>query len=496
MLLPESDITAWKEEMRGRDASRKTAQQEAMKTQFSKPVTWRDVKQKDLEYHPILQKFARDEKENTEKVKEAHSWQRRADSQKKYTEQYLVDYNIINLEKDASLGKKTEIEKTYSRLMPSAQVDYNIITNNKLDDFYFQNARLNVDVKKKLEKKTNTNGIRDYNIISNKYVTDHDTKAEFDGNRVRNELSDKYNKTHNYNLLLGEFYDKNKEELYQEQRLKDQQDHGKSKLERLPPTIKNRETIIFDPTREVPEAIKILDQKKKDAMKKYEVRYQVENQLRERDFDTQDKVEQMKLARINDKKFTEHLDKGFDILTLNEYDKNNLQYTAKPVPSKWEKLRLTSNAPMQAQARTIERPALTTQEFRQDLRQATQGLVSPAARAQTNYNVDTSGKVSNLLGWSQGRSASMVNSEVVGVTRTEDNFGKTKSFQSAQQRSQEPVYNLADKYNQYCVPPKRVVDDFNTRTLPQIKVADNSLKFGLTKTGGFKRLDINDLKTN
>jgi len=62
MLLPESDIAAWKEELRGRDAQRKTAQQEAMKTQFSKPVTWRDVKQKEQEYHPILQKFARDEK--------------------------------------------------------------------------------------------------------------------------------------------------------------------------------------------------------------------------------------------------------------------------------------------------------------------------------------------------------------------------------------------------------------------------------------------------
>ena len=62
MLLPESDIAAWREELRGRDAHKKTAQQEAMNTQFNKPVTWRDVKQKDLDYHPILQKFARDEK--------------------------------------------------------------------------------------------------------------------------------------------------------------------------------------------------------------------------------------------------------------------------------------------------------------------------------------------------------------------------------------------------------------------------------------------------
>ena len=66
-------------------------------------------------------------------------------------------------------------------------------------------------------------------------------------------------------------------------------------------------------------------------------------------------------------------------------------------------------------------------------------------------------------------------------------FNKMKEFKTGYQRAQEPVYNLADKYNQYCVPPKRVVDDFNTRTLPQIRVADSSLKFSITKTGGFNR---------
>ncbi len=79
------------------------------------------------------------------------------------------------------------------------------------------------------------------------------------------------------------------------QRVKDQQDHAKKAIERLPPAIRNRftlknrismnkflfrETIIFDPTKEVPEAIKVLDQKKMDRMKKYELRYQVEKQLR------------------------------------------------------------------------------------------------------------------------------------------------------------------------------------------------------------------------
>lgn len=79
-------------------------------------------------------------------------------------------------------------------------------------------------------------------------------------------------------------------------------------------------------------------------MKKYELRYQIEQNLKERDLTLQDKTEEMKLKRINDKKFTEHLEKGFDIITMDDYDKTKLPYAAKPVQSKWEKLRMTSNS--------------------------------------------------------------------------------------------------------------------------------------------------------
>lgn len=88
-------------------------------------------------------------------------------------------------------------------------------------------------------------------------------------------------------------------------------------------------------------------------------------------------------------------------------------------------------------------------------------------------------KGSSFSGWKDNmRSASALGFEA-------GRLGSDKEFRSEQKR--EGVYNLADKYNQYCVPPKRVVDDFNTRTLPQIKVTDNSLKFTMLQTGGFKR---------
>jgi len=410
MLCSENDIAQWKADLKNIDADRKAASQNAQKYQFSKPVTWRDVKQKEAQYHPILQKFSAQEKENTEQMKETTSWKHKAESQKKNISKYLPEYNII----------------------------------------------------------------------SNMYLANHDSKTEVDKKKVEQELHNKYTKTHDYNALLSEFYDKDKEAHYQEKRAKEQQEHGKQKAEKLPPTIKNRETIIFDPTREVPDAIKKLDQKKKDAMKKYELRYKVEEQVKERDYEQQAKDQQLRLNRINDKKFTEHLDKGFDIITMNDYDKSQLKYVPKPNPTKWEKLKLTSNSSIQVQPNksAIEKPSLTSV----DLKKANS---SEGSRFADNI------RPAALNAWKESmRSASMASNDGVksGTKFYESpEFSQTKEFKSSQQRSKEPAYNLADKYSQYCVPPQRVVDDFNTRTLPQIRVADNKLKFGLTTTVGFKK---------
>jgi len=470
MFAPESDINQWREDLRRQDAQRKNAREEAMKTKFSKPVSWRDVKQKEMEYHPILQKFSQEEREVNTKQKETDTWKHKAELQRKHVEKYLQEYNIINLDKDMSVPSKGDPSGPKTRLQPSCQVDYNIITNEKLDDVHFQNVRLNAGAKKKDERKPFVGNKREFNIVSNKYINDHEEKTLNDTMKVKNELNGKYNRTHDYNCVTAEFYDNEKELQYQEERVKDQKEHGKNFAEKLPPTIRNRETIIFDPTREVPEAIKVLDQKKKDAMKKYELRYKVEQDLRERDYASQDKAEEMKLKRINHQKFTEHLEKGFDILTMNDYDKTQLPYAAKPVQTKWEKLKLTSNNAVQIQQPakpTTEKPALTSV----DLKQAkSSDTTSPLYKSPSLMKGNT------LSGWKETiRSTSAVGFEVGRI-----GFDK-------EQKGREAVYNLADKYNQYCVPPKRVIDDFNTRTLPQVKIADNSLKFSMIKTGGFKR---------
>ena len=60
---------------------------------------------------------------------------------------------------------------------------------------------------------------------------------------------------------------------------KSKKDHIQKAYDRIPPSMKYRESIIVDPTKEIPEAIKQIDIKKKLAKQRYEIRYQLEKDL-------------------------------------------------------------------------------------------------------------------------------------------------------------------------------------------------------------------------
>lgn len=64
------------------------------------------------------------------------------------TTKWAQGYDIITNEPDGSVSPKQEAPKKKVRIVPVAQVDYNIITNDRLDDIYFQNVRYNGELKK------------------------------------------------------------------------------------------------------------------------------------------------------------------------------------------------------------------------------------------------------------------------------------------------------------------------------------------------------------
>lgn len=71
--------------------------------------------------------------------------------------------------------------------MPPNFNDYNIITNEKISEDYYKNMKV-VVAKKVYNKPTINRNKRDYNILTNKYLENHDNKAEQDLVRTNEQL--------------------------------------------------------------------------------------------------------------------------------------------------------------------------------------------------------------------------------------------------------------------------------------------------------------------
>lgn len=99
-------------------------------------------------------------------------------------------------------------------------MDYNIISGLGFQQHHYAQpdkrpAEKQVEVK---EKKTTTTGLRDYNIINNRYLELHEDKSGTDKMIEKYELAEKYWKTHVYDPISGQYYDPKKEDKFLEYR--------------------------------------------------------------------------------------------------------------------------------------------------------------------------------------------------------------------------------------------------------------------------------------
>ena len=79
------------------------------------------------------------------------------------------------------------------------------------------------------EKTQTTTGLRDYNIITNRYLELHDAKVKTDQEIQKVEAAINYWKTHDFNPVTSSFYDPEKEQDFVEERVVKQKMHGRNK---------------------------------------------------------------------------------------------------------------------------------------------------------------------------------------------------------------------------------------------------------------------------
>lgn len=258
-------------------------------------------------------------------------------------------FDIITLEEHRASLPPADEKLKKKRILPKAQVDYNIVTNSELPEHNWKGAR-RPEPKKEYKKKICMDIFRDYNIISNKYWEGHDAKAAVDDAAVRKGIDEKYQKTHEFNYLTCNYYDNEKEEAFIKEREQKQKEHGKDYLNRLPPTLKARETIVFDSSKEVPEEVKKYDEMKRNQKKRYEKRYHLEQEYRDKDIEVQDRTEEMAVNRYSGQKYYEEKLKGYDNITLDP-TKDQIRTLkdhahVKPQLSLWEKIQHEAEVPI------------------------------------------------------------------------------------------------------------------------------------------------------
>lgn len=167
---------------------------------------------------------------------------------------------------------------------------------------------------------------------------------------MKNDIQDKLAQTHDFNCLVGKYYDDNKERDYQEHLEKDKVEHIKRAYDKIPPSMKYRESIIVDPTKEIPEEIKQIDIKKKLAKTRYQIRYQLEKELADRDIEDKTRQEERVKNRIFHKKYGDELVKGYDMITLDPVEKSKIEEYTK-VPHSWDKISAGKQIPNKEPAR-------------------------------------------------------------------------------------------------------------------------------------------------
>lgn len=61
--------------------------------------------------------------------------------------------------------------------------------------------------------------------------------------------------------------------------------------------------MLFDPSKPIPEEIKNIDKKKENNLQKYKLKYKIEQEVKGRDFSTQDEKLKRLQERFNEEKY-------------------------------------------------------------------------------------------------------------------------------------------------------------------------------------------------
>lgn len=206
-------------------------------------VTNQEIKQIETMYNPILQSYVDPSLESQVRRQERDGQIDTLAKNKDRALRYEQTFDVINFD-DKLRG--LENKDGYPKAKPKDKsvvggtktfTDYNILSNMSFNEHHYLPPNQRPPPPKQEEKtdvKVTVTGLRDYNIITNRYLELNDEKAVVDKDIEMLNASKKYWNTHSFDPVNVEYYDPEKEDEFRSTRIEKEKTHGQDWVQKLP----------------------------------------------------------------------------------------------------------------------------------------------------------------------------------------------------------------------------------------------------------------------
>jgi len=166
---------------------------------------------------------------------------------------------------------------------------------------------------------------REFDVLSNKYIENHTSREFSDFSKMRDDLTEKYWKNHDFDILAVRYCDSSKQEAFQNELKANEKVHGVKQHEKLPASVKYSEGKVYDIINNQVRngnAISGIDDKrnKNVASKKTSI---IEEQIRTKSTMEDDLLETRVMNRIHPSRYKADRQYGYDPITNVSFNGRN-----------------------------------------------------------------------------------------------------------------------------------------------------------------------------
>eukprot|EP00440_Ansanella_granifera_P058449 gb/GFBE01063350.1/.p1 GENE.gb/GFBE01063350.1/~~gb/GFBE01063350.1/.p1 ORF type:complete len:484 (+),score=78.85 gb/GFBE01063350.1/:1-1452(+) len=315
-----------------------------------------EIAKKERSYNPLIGRFLDDKREQEQRAFESE-----------VRTEFMNRARDVQLRKEAPFDlvtheKKFEAIQPLNEFLPPEKpdqfssklpfpdtcVEYNIVSNIPLDQHHYAHPDQRPRPKDRVPKRRMIPAMlhKDFNVLTNRYLRDHEAKTERDRELMLLECAQKHRQHNVFDPVNQTYCD---DRMEQNMRACEDAMTTEIKLrgeDAQPLTHRGNITSTYDMiTHQVrnPELMKLICTAEEERKARFKTRRAIEEDCRRQDIIMDDAAIQSKYDKTAHQRFEETAQRGYDIVTCQRFgkgqnDKRLHQPKTKPGPTPWEKV--------------------------------------------------------------------------------------------------------------------------------------------------------------